>query len=1682
MKKKIVKKLFIFLIIALILFSIYNFTKFFTTGKQEIGIVTASKFYTNSKIEAIVSVDDAKTNLSKKSKVTIELLDKDGKKVKDVKQKQKIEKGENANFSIDLPDNIETGSYQLKITATSGIFKDTSVVNVAIVNEVDSNIIISLDKGIYKPGDEVNFRALVTSKKDNTPIEKDISISIYDGNDNRVYLEETKTSEFGIISGKFVLAEEVNSGEYKLKVVTNNVEKTKIFTVNPYITPRFEASINTDKENYLIGETAKVTFNAKYFFGENVKNAKVEAQIGDAEISGLTNENGEFSTDYKIEKAGSLKLKASIIDSSNYLVEAEKTIYGSTDIFEIEILPEYNSIIKGIDNDIYVITNKIDGTPVKTYMTVNIGDINKQVITEENGVGKFTLTSQEVQRIENIKHNNSEEAEIYNYNRNSSYEMIREAIMEITAEDMEKNVVSISCPIGVDDSKKIAIKTDKIKYNQGDDINLKLNSTSDILEEKIFIYKNNELLKMISTDQDEVIFDLGEEYGLIDIFVPVKDRYNNYNYYDTLPISRESYTGDYSKKTIFITPNKKLNINIETDSEVYKPGDTLNISFQTIDEENNSVDAALMVSILDEAILNLAENDLSIDNIKLALENIEFANGITAADVYSCLINEASEQKLMTLLLRQNTKNPNVINNTNINNNRYENLNKAIFSGAIVLVTIILIACLKSKRFTNVLIDVINVIAIFIITSICLHDLLYYEFDFSELMSYLICAVIATVAYILVLYKQKSNLFKIITDLVIIPLPAICLLYGLGEWLEEYVVLLLLLPPVLLSIVTVICRRKTNVKEIWTNTKNILTRITKIELLYILAYLIIEILGIYSIIGRVITFVIFYAICEIIYKKNHKSKIEKGRIDIHLTGMEILGIIAGIILIIMIFGAILNPINSGDIMYSADSMPTTDATIGITNSGSSSSSRLEDVIDSIETFTNEGASTQRPDIGTLNSAMSNISKQESKVEQNETIEVNEEKQEITEENIRNVFLESLAFIPELITNSGKAETDIKISDNITTWNIQVVGNTKDGNVGFNTSSIKVFKEFFIDFTLPTNSVVTDKTSIPITAYNYTNSELNISINVKENDWCKIGEYAKEITVDPGQTKLIYIPIEILKDGNNTLRIEAKSGKIQDIVEKTMKITPNGIEKAKVIGSGTIEKNYSQDFFTTEEAIENSRNLKIKIYPSLMSQVVEGMENIFRMPTGCFEQTSSSLYPNVLALRYLEETGKDNEQIRAKALDYISKGYQRLLSFEVAGESGGYSLYGDNPAEPVITAFGLMELSDLSEVYEVEEKVIENMKEYLFKQQKVNGSFNYNSTYIGGASSTNDLAMNAYIIWALSETCPKDERLDKSIEYLESKLDKIKDNYTRALVANIFINTNNKLADELIADLLEQLNNTEKSIYISSNSVDYYGTSGIYQNIQTTALTSLALSKKHSNTKTNINLINYIIENKDRYGTWGTTQSTILALKAINEFNTKSDLSNQTISIKVNDEAKELKLKDNVLDIYEFNFDNISKENKISIEMKKGKVYYEIIEAYYVPYEKAEIEEKIKVSQTMNSSVKINDVITQNITVENISSNTIRNGLVQINIPQGCSALEESLSKLVYNGIIEKYEYSYGKINLYLRNFENKQKIDFSVEYRAQYPEKITGGAIRVYDYYNPNIEGLALPVNITVTE
>ena len=185
---------------------------------------------------------------------------------------------------------------------------------------------------------------------------------------------------------------------------------------------------------------------------------------------------------------------------------------------------------------------------------------------------------------------------------------------------------------------------------------------------------------------------------------------------------------------------------------------------------------------------------------------------------------------------------------------------------------------------------------------------------------------------------------------------------------------------------------------------------------------------------------------------------------------------------------------------------------------------------------------------------------------------------------------------------------------------------------------------------------------------------------------------------------------------------------------------------------------------------------VRLYPGPLSQLIEGMDSILSMPGGCFEQTSSSTYPNVLALDYMKHTKKLTPETHAKAEGYIANGYQRLLTFEVPG--GGFSWFGQAPANKILTAYGLMEFNDMAKVSDVDPRLIERTRDWLVNQQQADGSWKPDASFINeGATdryNSNVLRITAYIAWALVDTGMTGPAVDKAKDYIDAHLNSAPD--------------------------------------------------------------------------------------------------------------------------------------------------------------------------------------------------------------------------------------------------------------------------------------------------------------------
>jgi len=699
--------------------------------------------------------------------------------------------------------------------------------------------------------------------------------------------------------------------------------------------------------------------------------------------------------------------------------------------------------------------------------------------------------------------------------------------------------------------------------------------------------------------------------------------------------------------------------------------------------------------------------------------------------------------------------------------------------------------------------------------------------------------------------------------------------------------------------------------------------------------------------------------------------------------------------------------------------------------------------------------------------------------------------------IRQFFPETLYFNPALITDGeGRAVLNIPLADSITTWRMTCMASSLAGQLGSTTAGIRVFQDFFVDIDFPVSLTQNDEVHVPVAIYNYLKTDQKIVLTVQKEDWFELqGVAEKTVTLAPSEVRAVYFPITARKIGFQKFTVTARGAKKSDAVARTVEIVPDGKE-CLLSQSGRLEGIITHTITIPDGAIDDASKIFVKIYPGVLSQVIEGLDKMLRMPFGCFEQTSSVTYPNVLVLDYMKTTGKITPELQMKAEGFINAGYQRLVSYEVPG--GGFEWFGKAPAHRILTAYGLMEFYDMSKVYEVDPAIITRTQQWLAKCQENDGSYKPSEGGIREGAvdkfTDNVLRNTAYITWALASTGYKGPEISKGIEYLKKHLDEMKDNYTVALTANALavVDPEDKTTLDALQKLFERRVEKDDVAYWPSQSETPTCGSGAAADIEVTALAVQAFVRCGRELGTVGKAITYLVKNKDAYGTWQSTQATIQALRAMLLAERGATAKTYaTIDVLFNDQSiTKLKVDENnsdVLQLVDLKDHTRKGSNTVTLKFEgKGALLYQIVGRYFTPYAKEakpipEEPMTIKVEYD-RTKLAADDIINVTATVTNNRRGRAKMVIVDLGLPPGFTLMPDNLNKLVEKSIIEKYSTTGRQIIVYLREVDHAKAVEIKYQLLAKYPLKAKTPKSATYEYYNPEIRAEAEPVQLVVSK
>ncbi|MFT4514167.1 MAG: hypothetical protein ACI91B_002875 [Planctomycetota bacterium] len=678
--------------------------------------------------------------------------------------------------------------------------------------------------------------------------------------------------------------------------------------------------------------------------------------------------------------------------------------------------------------------------------------------------------------------------------------------------------------------------------------------------------------------------------------------------------------------------------------------------------------------------------------------------------------------------------------------------------------------------------------------------------------------------------------------------------------------------------------------------------------------------------------------------------------------------------------------------------------------------------------------------------------------------------------------------------SGDGSVSFDTSDAVTTWKIEAdahVATGDTGRLGYGSREFTTQLPLHIEPKLPDEVSAGDRLLIPISAVLKDPKIAEIKIAVRVSTGLTVGVNApKTIALDNSYSDTgrgrVLLPIEVGNIvGEAQIEIVARAGRFVDRVRHVIKIAPRGFPHHRSAGGQlTAAQPAEWKLVVPEDSVEGSGHVTIKVYPSPIAALTEGLEGILREPHGCFEQASSSNYPNTLVLNLIQANGDNIPVVSARARQLLPKGYAKITGYECTEK--GYEWFGHDPGHEALTAYGLLQFVDMANVYDVDMNMVERTKQWLLNRRDGKGNYPHPTQDHHSFGGRSESITNAYVTYALLQAGTMEDTLTTEIDALVKRVD-IDDPYELALIA-CALNLTDRPEAERARQRLASLQVDDGSLPGAKSSITMSGGRDLL--VEATGFAVLAWLPEGSYSGNVRKAVEYLQSSRNGRGTFGATQATIVALRAISAYATahRSMRKDGTLFIYEGD---------NLLAQHPFAADDVGAmqfelwkdlapgEHTLRLQVDSGgdsplpwagDVSYHADQPANDPDTATSVTATLRKAQVPEAQTVALDVI-----VENVTDNELPTPMAIIGLPAGLELPTSVIEDLHKAEKFSYWELKGRELILYWRKMDAGEKHELTFDLIARVPGTSTGPASRTYLYYTPEQKRWSAPLSVEIT-
>jgi uncharacterized protein YfaS (alpha-2-macroglobulin family) len=403
----------------------------------------------------------------------------------------------------------------------------------------------------------------------------------------------------------------------------------------------------------------------------------------------------------------------------------------------------------------------------------------------------------------------------------------------------------------------------------------------------------------------------------------------------------------------------------------------------------------------------------------------------------------------------------------------------------------------------------------------------------------------------------------------------------------------------------------------------------------------------------------------------------------------------------------------------------------------------------------------------------------------------------------------------------------------------------------------------------------------------------------------------------------------------------------------------------------------------------------------------------------------------------------------------------------------------------------MEFRDMQAVHDVDPKLIERTRRWLLSQRQADGTWLSIDRHGRNQIEVDRLRTTSYVAWAVYDRQPNEAEQTRQF-MLKHAPDSISDPYVLALVCNALLAIDPK--DEAVRPYLERLESLRRTLPDGQQSwwdiagereTVFYGT-GSFASVEATALAALAYMKADVQPAAVHAALAWLVQRRG-VGNWGTTQATILALKALLAGTGKSSGDGRR-EIEIALDGKVVKSLEIAAEEAE-----VMKQVDLSPLLKPGKqtltlrdknnsgAGFQVAFRYHRPGSPPVAEEPLSIELTYDrQKVAVNQYLTVSATIKNNMQQPAPMVMLDLPVPAGFAVETADFEALVAEKKIGRFQVTPRQVLVYLREL-SATPLQFRYRLKATAPASISVPPGRVYEYYDPAKQGRSSGAKITVS-